>query len=151
MPIRWVLSPTVLHKGILKPKVATLVDRGIPPVIDEETGLSSPPFGYSHSSVLVSGGRALSFVRFIDPTEMDLDPEVINILERDYEDVEDFLSRTPAVESWNTPRLNVLKNRLRSQGAEVGDLNENTPFSEWLERLGKRFGASFEPRGTRVG
>jgi hypothetical protein len=150
MPIRWVLSPTVLEDGVLKPKVATLIDLGKPdPGIVDDLGNPVEMRHYDHSSVVFPGGMSLSFVRFRDATSMDLDPECVNVLERDYEDADRFLERTPALEGWTGQRLNRLKALLTQRDA--GDLTDESPLWMWLERLGKRLGSHFQPRGTWVG
>jgi hypothetical protein len=152
MPIRWVLSPTVLHGEVLKPKVATLIDLGKPADVHvDEEGNVLFTRGYDHSSVVELGGMSLSFVRFSDPTTMDADPECVNVLQRDYEDAERFLERTPRLEGWNPPRLNALKAILSRHGAGTADLDADSPLWMWLERLGKRLGEHFQPKGTWVG
>lgn len=153
MPIRWVISPVVV---ILEPG------------LDEETGLPTPPVpsfrgpkvraltdpstgkNYCHSSAIDAGNWALSFVRSDDFSAIDADPDCHDVLQRDYEDWEGFLARTPRLELWNAQRRNRLANLITARAGTTSGLTQDSEFWRWLERLGKLAMPSFTPLGTWV-
>jgi len=144
MAIRWVLNPIVdavetdPESGDIStyqaPKVATLIEPG-------RGG------AYQHSSVLGST-FALSFVRADDFSAIDLDGECVNLLERDYDDAESFLARTPRGEGWSAARLNRVLARLSARGIDITGLTRDTDFAAVLRRLGRALDMNFEPLHT---
>jgi hypothetical protein len=160
MPIRWVLSPVVqIHsvtvnpetfapiEGVVhRPKVATLPDLGLPDLgLVDEDGTPLPTREYSHSSVLSVGkGWALSFVRYRDPAAMDLDAEVLNLFEADYEDPDRLLERSPAELGWQKRKSDRLASMLQNVGSQVAELTRDTPLFRWLQLAGVEHGDGWQ-------
>lgn len=92
---------------------------------------------YSHSSLFdLPNNRVVSFVRGVDLSTLDADGEVINLLERDYEDEDDLLNSTPKLDGWKQGRINSSINRLQNTfGVDMTGIDGDTPFHEWLDRI----------------
>lgn len=164
MPTRWVICPVVLENGVRRPKVATLVDPGIAPkqvaVIDDDgnpvlDGRGEQTFRtvfktYRHSSAIDTADWCLSFVRGVDLSALDADPEIFSVTDRDAEDADKLLDRTPRELGWDADKLATRTSELTKRGAENIGVTLDTPLIEIVERLGKRHNPLFTAHGTWV-
>ena len=170
MALRWIICPVVTSAfvpgyGISRhPRVVELVDAGLLPVpgVDDEGLPTLLPKTYAFSAA-ISDGQAgqvndwcLCLVRYVDPFSLNTEAlatptTFLNVLERDYEDAEAFLARSPVQENWSNQRINRLRNLVNQRGASVSGLTGASAFWEWLARLGSIVRPGFEPRGTWVG
>jgi len=167
MPCRWILCPVVSrfvagHGTGRWPLVADLVDVGrVPqPGTDDDGRPTLLPKGFNLSAVISDGqpgeinNWCLCFVRYVDASTLDeqaaANPAFVNVLERDYEDGDNFLARSPTTDGWSPQRVTRLKTIVNARGS-AGGLNASSPFWAWLARLGSVIRPGFEPRGTWVG
>ena len=170
MPIRWVITPVVTVDGARKAKVATLKDLGQPYLRDHvdgdpDTPLDPPVVDYkpfAHSAVGdLDRDTCMCFVRYANAETMNDDPEIINVLEHDYEDRDLFLASAPREQNWTSPRKQRLKTLCESlfgAGTFVDvtlsarpPLDEYQPFWKFLAVFGSGFkSAPWTPQGTWV-
>lgn len=140
MPIRWVINPVIetIVDGTTyrKAKVASLLDAG-------RVGKY-----YRCVSHIYDGATwCLTFVRGANFLTLDADPEVINLLERDYEDADDVLSKTPRQLGFPGAKLQRIRARLEAKGVDTTGLTVDSTLAEILERLGNKIQAGCNPRG----
>lgn len=144
MPTRWVINPVVVIEKIRKPKVSTIADPGIPPVPLPEGGFGNKT--YKHSSAISGEDWALSFVRGVDMSALDADPEIITVLDSDDEN----LNLSLGDRGWNVSRLEKLQALMTSKNILLTGLTINMPAWEWLTRIGQKHFPSFKTKGTWV-
>lgn len=132
MAIRWVICPV-----ITTPKIDP--DTGLPGSNPGPRRAKIADMGFDYSAMIDTQGRfnwCLCFVRADDFAPLDAESEVINVLERDYEDGENFLATSPRDNGWNQGRINRVKNVLSSRNVDVTPLGLDTPLWRWLEAVG---------------
>lgn len=157
MPIRWVICSVIEQDGgkVRLPLVATIPDPGIPPeqgVDDDGNPIIVFPT-YAHSSVIDVGNWCLSFVRGVDMSGLDGNPDVINVFEpdSDFEDVDGFLAKSPNELGWFLGKVKRIKRRLENKGADFTGLTMDSPLWEILKRIGMVIWPNFKgPKGTWV-
>ena len=158
--IRWVICPVdeeIDAKGRRHraPRVARLHDRRTYSYPGGATVVNPP---YRYSAAISSGlpgevnDWCLCLVRFVDSTEMNADPQVISLLERDYnEETETLLDKTARQLAWNPARVRRVLDRLEARGIDVTGLTLDTPLWQVVERCGQHLHLHFRPGGTWVG
>jgi len=155
MPIRWVISPVVVHGGCFSPKVMTLIDIGRTPILNPEFPTEGPeflPLRFSTANTYQSvpptlGSPCLSFVRGKDFTTIDADPDCVTLFEDDYEDDDNLLDKTAVERTWDANKIARIKKRLTDRGVDSRSLRDTAPLREWLQELGRRINPE---RGERV-
>lgn len=152
MPARWVICPVVLDRGARKPKVSIIFDPGIAPYFtkDEDGNSIMVRKTYHHSSCIDEADWCLSFVRGVDLSALDTDPEVINVLGHDHEDEDRLLAKTPRGLEWTPQKLKALKSLLENKNVDISDLNEDAPLWKAIAKLGQKIRPGFKPKGTWV-
>lgn len=147
MPIRWIVSPVALRTltYVDAETLETVIEEVVCP--KEHTYLD-PGRGkrYMRSSLITADTWGLSFVRGVDFTPLDADPEIVNLFEGEFSEADDHLNRTPDSLGWNPGRLARLRGRLNAKGASTVGLTGTTPLQSWLERLGRVLDPNFDPR-----
>ena len=116
----------------------------------EDLGVSTAYKTYGHSSAIETLDWCLCFVRGVDMSGLDADPEIIDVLETDYEDIDGFLAATPNDLNWSPGKLNRVKNRLESKGVDFTGLTKDDPLWMWIQRAGEYVTPGFTPKGTWV-
>jgi len=158
--IRWVICPVIQDVGgVFRPKVALLTDTGRPTYQDFDDPSITRTRSYSYSAVYGSvpptvGDWCLAFVRGVNLASLDADPDVVDVLEDDYEDAtaDDVLGRTPADRGWSRSKINRIERRFRGQGVDSNQLGEDKMIREWLVSLGKLRDLRFNnPRAVWTG
>ena len=143
---RWIINPVVTVDGMRMPKVVTIEDPGTP--LRDYVDDFGVPFQkrnvYDHSSAIGESEWALSFVRGVDFSAIDTDPECI-ILTGDDQNLSLNQDMLPI------ERRLQLKTEMTNRGIDFSDLPENAPIWRWLERVGKKVMPEFQPKGTWVG
>ena len=154
MPSRWVICPVITVGNARKPKVSIIADPGIPPYqvvdVDEDTGVTLPPVTvrktYNHSSCIDKKNWALCFVRGVDLSALDSDPDIITLF--DFND--QGLNATVNDLRWSNNRLKRLKNLAESKGANFNGLTKSDPLWKYVKRIGEAILPNFTPKGTWV-
>lgn len=139
MPIRWVINPVIEtvdgDTTTRLPKVFTLSDPG------------RPGKTYQHSSIILdSANWCLSFVRAADMSTLDADAQCINLLETDYEDVDDTLAKTVRDLGWSAAKRNRVLQRLTDKGVDTTGITLDTALWQILVRIAQ----AFYPQFTRA-
>lgn len=147
MPCRYVISPVVIGAdGVRRPKVETLSDPG--------RGI-----GYDTANAIGGGLQgevndwALSFVRGVDLTPLDADPDIVDVL--DIGDIADAdiaaLLDKSATLALNPAKRTRLRTTLEDHGADLKGLTDDHPVADWLGRIVERFAPGADARQLRVG
>ena len=145
MPTCWVLNPVVLVDGVRVPKVRTIVDSGKQEQVvkdDDGNNVTVKPT-FSHSSAIHTANFAISFVRGVDFTNIKNDVDCICLLEED-----ESLDNTPNTSTKSTK--NSLLTEMDKKSIAYGDLDDDSPWWEYLQKLMQKIKPEFRPKGTWV-
>lgn len=116
----------------------------------DDLGLSTAYKTYGHSSAIGTLDWCLCFVRGVDMTALDADLEIDDVLEHDYEDIDDYLAETPNTLSWSDNKMDSFKGNFEVKGVDYSGLTKNDQLWAWLQRSGEYVMAGFTPKGTWV-
>jgi len=143
----------IITREYRAPKVATLRDPGRPQFIkiDPLTGqpVAQHPT-YLHSSSIDSGpgvgNLCLSFVRGVDFSPINADPELVVLFPDDYEDADNYLTHSMNFHGWQ----NSARGKLRAEMAKAGFVpNRRGGDDEKLEDIIDRLGLTFHSKAGR--
>ena len=162
MMIRWVITPVdeqLQPSGILSrwPRVSRIEDPGRPleDLLDDSGAVIGQrrPY-YSHvSAVSDIEDWAVSLVYGVDMTGLDGDPQIINLLESDYEDLSRELILSQRVEDlgYSNERLQRIRTRLEDKGVDTSGYSRQTRIVKIVRDLGRVLNVNYDPLKEFIG
>lgn len=154
--IRWVINPVdeEIQAGggkLRYPRCARIEDPGQPlqDILDD----SGTPIGqrrayYSHvSAVSDTESWAISLVYGLDMTGLDGDPQIVHLLESDYDDFDRELVLGQRVEDlgYSNARLNRIRTKMQNQGVDTSAYTRQTRIIEIVRDLGRVLNLNYDP------
>jgi len=170
MPVRLVINPVVLDGRVRRPKVATLIDAGRPPINSEQDDGTtiSVPRTFVHVSAISPGATwnlppeqqnprdfdCLSLVGGMNMDPLDADPTIRNLLgagsDRSVAEIREWLTNTPNSLGWGAARRNAVLNLLDEYGASTAGLTAQTPLWQIVNRLAQVWSLGWDIRQART-
>ncbi|MEE9302601.1 MAG: hypothetical protein V3U84_02340 [Thiotrichaceae bacterium] len=144
---RWFLCPVETHtvlddqaqptgKTYRKPRVSTFI----------EPGRGKP---YMHTSAIDVGNWCLSLVAAEDFSALVADSQCIDLFNTDFGNPDALLRTSPFAIEMSAQGVTDIKTRMQVRDVPVTDLDGNTNFEIWLNRIMTRIG-NFKADGMRV-